>query len=85
MDYCMPYMIQVMREYHTKIEALDKKAAEKEEKKKQAAKEPQFGGVHAFASNLALMPPGMAAPQINPSAPFGFPQQPPMFPPSGHF
>ena len=66
MDYIMPYMIQVMREYHTKIEALDKKAAQKEEKKK--TKENDFAsnpmGV-GFGSNLALMPPGVSAPGMS--------------------
>ena len=58
MDYCMPFMIQVMREYHTKIDALDKKATEKEERKKNSTKETEFhGGISAFGNNLALMPP----------------------------
>ena len=65
-DYCMPYLIQVMREYHTKIDALDKKAAQKEEKKKEMHA-PDFASM--MGPNLALMPPSMGAPTI----PFGAP------------
>lgn len=65
MDYCMPYLIQVMREYHTKIDALDKKAALKEEKKKEIHP-PDFASM--MGPNLALMPPSMGG---APTIPFG--------------
>jgi len=63
MDYIMPYMIQVMREYHTKIDALDKKAAQKEEKKKTKENEFSSTGIMVgggLGNNLALMPPTLA-------------------------
>ena len=87
MDYCMPYMIQVMSEYHTKIEALDRKAAQKEEKKKEkmANENVDFHGMMGgLGANLALMPPGqipspqMAHPHMGEAPPMGMgmPQMP---------
>lgn len=75
MDFCMPYMIQVMREYHTKIEALDRKAAQKEERKKEHGPAPDF----IMGPNLALMPPSMAAPQTGGFGTHTPPSFPPMF------
>lgn len=77
MDYVMPYMIQVMREYHNKIDSLEKKvAAQKEEKTK---KEVDFSNMMGIGPNLALMPPGASpAPSIpHMGPPFGF--HPPQF------
>merc|ERR1712224_795535 len=73
MDFSMPYLIQVMREYTSRIDALDKKTQKKEEaeeKQKSASNDyvpdymmPQMmpGGMTGMG-NLALMPPP-AAPQ----------------------
>jgi clathrin heavy chain len=69
MDFCMPYLIQVMREYHTKIDVLDKKAAQKEDKKKEQHSAPDFASM--MGPNLALMPPSIPSPSI----PFGAPYQ----------
>jgi len=72
MDFSMPYLIQVMREYTSRIDALDKKTQKKEEaeeKQKSASNDyvpdymmPQMipGGLTGMG-NLALMPP--TAPQ----------------------
>ena len=78
MDFCMPFMIQVMREYHTKIDALDKKAAQKEEKRKEPGHHDMMMGPGAFGANLALMPPSVNMGHMTPPT---MPQFPGFTPP----
>merc|ERR1712224_1001930 len=81
MDFSMPYLIQVMREYTSRIDALDKKTQKKEEaeeKQKSASNDyvPDYmmptmmGGGMPGMGNLALMGP---SPQQPPQQ-FGQPQ-----------
>ena len=78
MDFCMPYLIQVVKEYTTRLDALDKKttqAEEDKEKEKSAPNDfvadyvmPGFAGPGGLGGHAALMPPG---PQMGPT---GMPQ-----------
>merc|ERR1719174_2516352 len=78
MDFCMPYLIQVVKEYTSRLDALDKKttqAEEEKEKEKSAPNDfvPDYVMPFAAAGGLggmghaALMPPpamGMQQPQM---------------------
>lgn len=81
LDYGMPYLIQVLREYTSRIDALDKKTQKKEEaeeKNKSAPNDyvpeyfvpsiPGMGGMPGMSPNLAIM----GGPMPTPSP--GFPQ-----------
>merc|ERR1712066_587606 len=75
LDYAMPYLIQVLREYTGRIDALDKKTQEAEEKQKSAPNDyvpdymPQMMGNMPGFGNLAI---GNAP--MQPSVGMGFPQ-----------
>jgi len=77
MDFVMPYLIQVVREFNSRVSHLDNKAEREEEEKKKAASAPNdytpdYGMAYgtnpmlAGMGHLALMPPnptpGMGAP-----------------------
>eukprot|EP00397_Hematodinium_sp_SG-2012_P000429 GEMP01000429.1.p1 GENE.GEMP01000429.1~~GEMP01000429.1.p1 ORF type:complete len:1703 (+),score=505.89 GEMP01000429.1:149-5257(+) len=73
MDFAMPYLIQVVREFTSRVSALDRKVEHEEEEKKKAASAPNdyapdysmgMGGLTGMG-NLALMPP-QAHIQANP-------------------
>merc|ERR1711870_128887 len=89
LDFAMPYLIQTVREYTGRIDALDKKTQKKEEqeeKQKSASNDyvadympPMAGGMMTGFGHLALT--GGAPPQQMPMQPQGFgmqqmPQQP---------
>jgi clathrin heavy chain len=78
-DLCMPYFIQVMREYGTKIDALEKKVAAQREEKSKDAPNPDFmmTGGSPFGAPPALMPPTLSG-GPSPMSAFPYPQ-PPMF------
>jgi len=74
MDFGMPYMIQVLREYSLRLDALDKKSQkqdEEKEKEKSAANDyvPEY--MMPGLGAPMLMPPNMPSQQ----APFGAPDQ----------
>merc|ERR1712216_763567 len=75
MDYAMPYMIQIVKEYTGRLDALDKKttkAEEEKEKEKSASNDfvpdyvlPFAGGNLPGMGHAALMPPPvMGTPQM---------------------
>jgi clathrin heavy chain len=82
LDFAMPFLIEVVREYTSRIDALDKKTIKKEieeEKSKSASNDyvpdymmPQMGGMPGLGQ-LALTGPGMAPQQ---TMGFGQPQMP---------
>merc|ERR1719291_357575 len=90
-DFCMPYLIQVLREYTGRIDALDKKTLKKEEeeeKQKSAPNDyvpdfmmPNMPGMMAIAGPTAPVPqPGFGAPAPGMAAP-GMMQTPQMMAP----
>ncbi|CAE8586426.1 unnamed protein product [Polarella glacialis] len=96
-DFCMPYLIQVMREYTDRVNALDKKTLKKEEEEEKAKSAPNDyvpdymvpgmmapGGLAGFG-NLALTAgPAMMAPgMMQPGMGGGYPQQGMMMTPGG--
>jgi clathrin heavy chain len=79
MDFCMPYLIQVLREYTGRVDALDKKTLKKEEEEEKAKSAPNdfvpemmgMGGMGmpgmmgpGGMGMLAITGPGAAAPQM---------------------
>jgi clathrin heavy chain len=86
LDFAMPYLIQVLKEYTGRIDALDKKTIKKEqeeEKQKSASNDyapmndylmpPMMGGGMPGIGNLAIMGPQAVQ---QPAAGFGQPQMP---------
>merc|ERR1712232_336414 len=81
LDYAMPYLIQVLREYTGRIDALDKKTLKKEEEEEKQKSAPNDyvpdymmptmmpGGMPGLGGMAMLGNAPMQAPQ-------GFPQQP---------
>jgi clathrin heavy chain len=62
MDFALPYMVQVMREYTTRVQELEQrqeKMADKTEDLNQLNPTPGMGGYDMGMGNLALMAPGM--------------------------
>jgi len=89
LDYAMPFLIQVLREYTSRIDALDKKTQKKEEaeeKEKSASNDfvpdymanPMMAGAMPGFGNLAI---GNAPANVM-MQPQGFPQPGMMQPPS---
>jgi len=83
MDFAMPYLVQVLREYTTRLDALDKKTQKKEEaeeKKKSAPNDfvadymPPMGVLPGMG-NLAIMG---GPPMVPPQQPFGMSPVPQM-------
>eukprot|EP00439_Symbiodinium_sp_Y106_P003736 s6390_g1.t1 len=54
MDFCMPYLIQVLREYTDRVNALDKKTQKKEEEEEKQKSAPNDYGTDALGSEDAL-------------------------------
>jgi len=84
LDFAMPFLIQVLREYTSRIDALDKKTQKKEEaeeKEKSASNDfvpdymvnPMMPGGMAGFGNLAITGPAMPM-QPQQQQPFGAPQ-----------
>jgi len=100
LDYSMPYLIQVLREYTGKIDGLDKKTLKKEEEEEKQKSAPNdyvpdymmpamaaMGGMPGIG-NLAIMGPQAVAPQMAPQMMQqqpGFQQQPSMMMTPGRF
>lgn len=94
-DFAMPYMIQVMREYLTKVDKLAESNAKRDEEK-ESTPEPPIMGVETLMiaagpayppqPNMYGMPPGMA-PGMPPQGmpPQGMAPPQPGFPPQGGF
>merc|ERR1712187_747003 len=95
MDYAMPYLIQVLREYTSKIDALGKKTQKKEEEEEKQKSAPNdyvpdymgpsmmMPGMPGVMGNLAIMgPPAQQAPAFGQPAMQGNPSMmmmPPRF------
>merc|ERR1712113_1104668 len=80
LDFCMPYLIQVLREYTGRVDALDKKTQKKEEAEEKNKSAPNDYVPDYMLPNMSGMPgmPGMGNLAImGPSVPTqaGFPQQ----------
>mmetsp|Transcript_27457 Transcript_27457/g.48733 ORF Transcript_27457/g.48733 Transcript_27457/m.48733 type:complete len:1718 (-) Transcript_27457:73-5226(-) len=92
-DFAMPYLVQVLREYTSRIDALDKKTQKKEEEEERQKSAPNdwtpdymaMGGMMPGMGNLAIMggPAPMAAPSMFPATPAGDPMM--MVPPGRGF
>lgn len=92
-DFAMPYLIQVLREYTSRIDALDKKTQKKEEEEERQKSAPNdwtpdymaMGGMMPGMGNLAIMggPAPMAQPSMFPTGPVGDPMM--MVPPGRGF
>lgn len=78
MDFCMPYMIQVLREYTGRVDALDKKTQKREETEEKQKSAPN----DYVADYIAPMMPGMGGPGMGGmlaiAGPAPMPQQPMM-------